>query len=207
MSKKIIDARGELCPRPLIMTKKALLEIHPGESFIVLVDNSAAKENVERFLKDNGQSVLVEQKGNDYQLTVGKNSQDLAHPQAEDYCPVVSHKHDRDGHVISISNNHMGQGPEDLTALLIQGFVNTIKEVSPHPKAIVFYTSGVFLTLEDSPVLLALKELEGMGVKILVCGTCLNFFEVKEKLAVGQVSNMYTILETLSHASHVVTPQ
>lgn len=206
MTKKIVDARGEICPRPLIMTKKTLTEIKAGEAFVVIVDNSAARENVERFLKDNAQTVSVEQKGNDYYLTVGKQGEELSHSKAEEYCPVVTHKHDRDGHVISISNNHMGQGPEDLTALLIQGFVNTIKEVSPHPRAIVLYTSGVHLALEDSPVLHSLKELENMGIKILVCGTCLNFFEVKEKLAVGQVSNMYTILETLTYASHVVSP-
>lgn len=206
MSKKIIDARGELCPRPLIMTKKALGEMTKGENLTILVDNSAARENVERFLTDNGLSVKVEQKGKDYELMVAKTQAELLKPEASEYCPVVTHKNDKDHHVIAISNNHMGQGPEELTALLIQGFVNTIKEVSPLPTTIVFYTNGVFLTLEDSPVISSLRDLENRGVKILVCGTCLSYFEVKEKMAVGQVSNMYTILEVLSHATHVVTP-
>lgn len=207
MSKKNVDARGELCPRPLIMTKKALATMKQGEILSVLVDNSAARENVERFIKDNGLSVHVQQIGKDYELQIAKTNNELIKTQVEEYCPVVTHKHDRDDHVIAISNNQMGQGPQELTSLLIQGFINTIKEVSPHPRTIVFYTNGVFLTLDNSPVLASLRELENMGVRILVCGTCLNYFEVKEKLAVGQVSNMYTILEILSHASHVITPQ
>jgi len=206
MTKKIIDARGELCPRPLIKTKKAITELASDENFVILVDNSAACENVERFLSDNGFRVNLIQKENDFELHVSKSDQVINSVKGEEYCPVVTHKHDKGEHVISIANNHMGQGPEELTALLIQGFVNTIKEVRPYPSAIVFYTNGVFLTLEDSPVLVSLRELESLGVKILVCGTCLNYFEVKEKMAVGKISNMLTILETISHASHVVTP-
>jgi selenium metabolism protein YedF len=100
----------------------------------------------------------------------------------------------------------MGKGPEELGEILIKAFINSIKEVSPLPGAIVLYNSGIFLAIEGSPVIEALTEMETLGVKVLVCGTCLNYFGKKDQLRTGTISNMYSILETLSSAGHVVVP-
>jgi peroxiredoxin family protein len=60
--------------------------------------------------------------------------------------------------------------------------------------------------LNNSAVLQDIKNLEAQGVEVITCGTCLDFFEAKEKLAVGSVSNMYTIVEKISSASKVIKP-
>lgn len=109
-------------------------------------------------------------------------------------------------HVISISSDRMGSGADDLGSILIKGFINNIAKVSTLPKKIIFYNAGALLVTEGSPVLDSLKELEDKGVAILVCGTCADFFGIKEKVSVGEISNMPTIMESLSNASKIISP-
>jgi selenium metabolism protein YedF len=108
--------------------------------------------------------------------------------------------------VVAIQRNRLGDGAEELGTILIKGFVNTLPETTLKPKTIVFLNSGIFLALKDSPVLESLKKLENMGIEILVCGTCLDYYKMKEELGVGKISNMYEILERLSHAGNVIYP-
>jgi selenium metabolism protein YedF len=100
----------------------------------------------------------------------------------------------------------MGMGDQELGILLAKAFVNTIKDVEPLPETIVFYNTGIFLALKNSPVVEPLRHLESLGVRILVCGTCLDFYEKKEAVGAGTISNMYDILQALSSAGHVITP-
>jgi selenium metabolism protein YedF len=100
----------------------------------------------------------------------------------------------------------MGTGDDDLGKLLIKGFINTLPDIDLKPRTLVFLNAGIFLAINDSPVLDALKKLEQTGVKILVCGTCLDFFQRKQDLAVGVVSNMYDILDAMSKAEKVIYP-
>jgi selenium metabolism protein YedF len=109
-------------------------------------------------------------------------------------------------HVICITSDKMGTGPDELGDVLMRAFINIIDETAPLPRAIAFYNTGIRLTLNDSPVLESLRELTGYGVRIIICGTCVNFFEAKDKVAVGTVSNMYDIAQTLTTASHVIRP-
>jgi selenium metabolism protein YedF len=199
-----VDARGEVCPKPLIMTKKQLGETGINGKFIVLIDNETSKENVERFLSDNHIPFQTSRKDNVFSIEVTRTQAELIHPAAEDYCIPAAGT--AAGHAICFTSDQMGTGPADLGQILIQGCINTIKEVEPLPTAIVFYNSGVKLTVEGSPVLESLQDLEKSGVKILVCGTCANFFQIKEQVKVGIISNMYAILETLSRAGHVINP-
>ena len=110
------------------------------------------------------------------------------------------------GHVLLIKNDRMGSGPDELGTILMKGFMNVIQEVAPLPGTIIFYNNGIHLTIEGSPVLDTLKELESRGVTILVCGTCLNYFDKKESLEAGKVSNMHEITETLTRARHIIAP-
>ena len=202
MEDKIVDARGMVCPRPLIMTKTALIELAPGQSMTVIIDNETSKQNVERFLQDNGAASATTEKNGIYTLTITKGESRLSHPDAELYCEPPLNK----SYAILFRNDKLGTGPDELCNILIKTFINTIKEVSPLPTALVFYTNGIHLTIEGSPVLAPLKDLERRGVSILVCGTCLDYFNKKADLRVGKVSNMFTILETLSGAWHVIEP-
>lgn len=78
-------------------------------------------------------------------------------------------------------------------------------EVQPLPDTIIFLNSGVKLVATDSPVLEDLQDLAGRGAAILACGTCLGHYGLKEQVAVGEISNMYTIAETLLNAGKVVS--
>jgi selenium metabolism protein YedF len=108
------------------------------------------------------------------------------------------------GIVIRISKDTMGVGDEELGRRLVASFLNVLAEVDKTPSAIVFFNRGVFLCLKDSPVLDVLGDLQQRGVVLLNCGTCLNHFEVSEKLSVGRESNMVEITETLLGAEKVI---
>ncbi len=202
MSGRTVDARGLLCPKPLIMTKKALQELLPGEEVTILLDNETSKENVHRFLQDNGADAAWSEADGVFTIRVTKTTDAMQEAEADEYCEVPAAK----PHVIAVKNDKMGFGSEELGQILIQAFVNTIQEASPLPGAIVFYNNGVHLATEGSPLIDSLKELEARGVKILVCGTCLDYYGKKEQLRVGRISNMYDILQALTTAGHVVVP-
>jgi selenium metabolism protein YedF len=200
---KTVDARGMACPRPIILAKKAINGLSPGGQMALLVDNETARQNVERFCKDNGVAVSLSQDGPVFILTMTKLHKEAIAADGKAYCgPDVSRK----PYVIVFASETMGSGPPELGAILLKAFVNTIKDVTPLPSHLVFYNTGVHLVVEGSALIDPLTELQNMGIAILACGTCLDYFNVKSKLRVGTVSNMYSILETLSKAGNVVKP-
>jgi selenium metabolism protein YedF len=190
-----------LCPKPLILTKKALNELTPGESVSILIDNATSLQNVERFLFDNGLSPRISEKDGIFTITVHKNPEPPSQPDLAPNCAGATRPH-----VIVISGDTMGRGPEELGEILMKAFINTIKETRPLPSHIVFYNRGILLAVEGSPLIESLKELETKGVAILVCGTCADYFKKKEAVCVGAVSNMYTILEIMTAAGLLIQP-
>ncbi|MHC1705355.1 MAG: sulfurtransferase-like selenium metabolism protein YedF [Tenuifilaceae bacterium] len=201
---RTVDAKGKLCPLPLIMTKKALSEIADNETLEILIDNETSLKNVTRFLHDHDIKTRVEKNGNEFTLFVSKTGLIPEDSVVEDYCeldqPIKTNL------VIAFQSNRLGEGAEDLGNILIKAFVNTLPEISLRPKTLVFLNSGILLTLNDSLVLDSLKKLEENGVEILVCGTCLDYYNKKMDLGVGNISNMYDILERLTTASNVIYP-
>jgi selenium metabolism protein YedF len=226
MAVKTIDARGMLCPRPLILVKKALEEMAVGEPLEVLLDNATACDNVRRFLQDHGSRPEEAQAGGVFTLRAVKAAAAVPERPAAAWCPsaVGSAAGPAAGSavgptaglaggpagarppVVVINREGMGTGSEELGRLLLQACCSTLKELQPLPSAIVFYNAGIKLACEGSPVLPALRDLEARGVKLLVCGTCLDFFALKAKRQVGTVSNMYDILQTLAGAGAVINP-
>ena len=205
MDNNVIDARGEICPKPLILTKKAYKDDDIKENFTVLLDNETSKENVERFLHDNEIKFSVEKKDNYFILYVAKQDK-IIKTDPENYCPVSENVEINEKHIICIKNDKMGTGSEELGKILMKGFINTIKEVEPLPGKIIFYNNGVKLTISESGLIDSLKELEKLGIQIMVCGTCADFFGIKDKIEIGIISNMYDITESLTNASHVIYP-
>ena len=198
---KIIDAKGELCPKPLILTKKALGEIQENESLTVLVDNEASMKNVSRFLSDNGMDAEVKQKGKVYEIIVNKTGEEYRNANVDDYCeidPILLKN------VFVFKSDKIGEGDEKLGKILIQGFIETLPELDALPKALVFLNSGVFMTTSDSKVLDSLKSLNNKGTEILVCGTCLDYYQIMDQLQVGKVSNMYDILNWTNGEEKVI---
>jgi|SRR5690625_987360 len=183
-----IDARGQACPKPVIMTKQKLDEINQG-LVVTIVDNEVAKENVSKLAQGMGLSSIVEKKGNDYYISIEKGDREAGVETNIGY--------ELEDITIGISSNTMGKGDERLGEILIKSFIYTLSETKPYPSTLVFYNGGVRLTTEGSEVLDDLKKLEDAGVEIISCGTCLDFLNIKDKLEVGSISNMYTIYEIL----------
>lgn len=184
-----IDARGLSCPQPVILTKKAL---EGGGSVTTVVDNTAALENVSRLAQGLGYNVEVEQQGKDYHIHIEKTG---TSPDQIEY----SHG------VILITSQYLGQGDDVLGRILMKSFLYTLTQMKDAVSAMIFMNSGVALTAQGSEVLDHLLELEQSGVEILSCGTCLDFYNLKNQLMVGHVSNMYSILERISAAHKVIT--
>jgi selenium metabolism protein YedF len=206
MAEKIVDARGKLCPQPLIMTRQALKGLGQGEHLRILIDNEISKKNVERFLSDNGLQSSCHGENGLFTLLVTKSTEGLTREDAESYCTPSPASQSDLGRVYVISSDEMGSGPRELGEILIKAFVNTIKEVQPLPSKIIFYNSGILLTAEGSPLVDSLAELEAAGVEILVCGTCVNYFKKQDLVRVGTISNMFAIMEALSKAASVIKP-
>lgn len=188
---KEIDARGLACPQPVIMTKKALEEIEEGE-VIAIVDNITAKENVSRLANNlNYEYELSEDQGCHY-IKIKKTAA-TGKPQEKE-----------DSIVIVITSDKLGQGAEELGKVLMKSYTYALTETSPLPKAVLFLNSGVKLTSEGSEVLENIKKLEEAGVEIVSCGTCLDYYQLKEKLEAGIVGNMYSIIEKMNQAGKVI---
>ena len=196
---KEINAKGLACPQPLILTKKAV-ESSDEKEFLVIVDNETAVKNLEKFAKSSNLDFKFDKKSDqEFNVYVSKsNNTEIKKPTQ--FCSVDN----SDNTVIAISKDFMGNGSEELGKLLIKGFIYTSSEYDKLPKTIVFFNSGVKLTTEGSPCLDDLEKLQDNGVEIISCGTCLDYYGLKEKLKVGEISNMYTIYETLFNAGKVI---
>ena len=196
-----IDCRKLACPQPVLNTKDALDKMESGQ-LKVLVDNQAAVGNVTRFAQSQGCTVEAAPSGSDFILTVTKGEPGEESVEA----PAKSAAVDQPKMVVKVANQFMGQGSEDLGRILIKAFLKTLSDATLKPDTVIFYNSGVFLTCQGSEHLEAIAALEKSGVNIMSCGTCLDFFNMKEKLAIGAVSNMFEIIEILSSADRVVSP-
>jgi selenium metabolism protein YedF len=203
---RIVDTKGQLCPAPLIATKRALKETPSGGSFILLIDNRISFSNVSRFLNDNNTAFKVIEQDGVWRMTVTKTDGELIKPDAEEYCaPEIAH-FEKGDFVVAISSDKMGEGDETLGRLLMINFIKALKDLDKLPFKIVFYNSGVKLGVKDSPVIGDLKDLEKMGVELLFCATCVNHYSLETLVTEGNLSNMYVIASLMASAGNVVKP-
>jgi selenium metabolism protein YedF len=194
----VVDCRGLACPQPVIRTKKAMSE---WEQVTTIVDNDAAVANVSRMAEKEGYAVAVERGEDGIYLSLSKATRTATTVAA----PEMATDGSAAPIVVVIPSDGMGRGDEELGGILMRSFLHTLNEVEPLPNTIIFLNAGVKLTVEGSPVLEDLEALGKRGVGLLACGTCLGHFGLKDKLAVGEVSNMYSIAETLLAAGNVVS--
>lgn len=195
---KVVDARGLPCPQPVILTRNALAE---DELVTTIVDNDTACQNVQRMAQGIGAEVRVETREDGIYLHIAKSPH--AHPAAESAAGVAPAAGPL---VLVVPGEFMGRGDDaELGHILIRAFFHTLGEVEPLPETLIFFNTGVRLVVEGSPVLDDLKALAERGVRILACGTCLGHFGLRDSIAVGEISNMYTIAETMLRAGKVVS--
>lgn len=202
MSNVEIDARGQQCPIPVVRAKKALAEAAPGDIVRILIDNDVAVNNLKNLAGSLKCPVRDEKfADNDYAVSI-KKSEAAAAPAAEENA-VVAVEPKR---VVSIGSQYMGTGDDELGAILMKGFIFALTQQDVLPQTILFYNSGAYLTCEGSESLNDLRTLEEAGVEILTCGTCLNHFGMADKLAIGQVTNLYITAEKQLNATVIVRP-
>ena len=193
---KVVDCRGLSCPQPVIQTKQAL---EKTGKVTIIVDNPAARDNVARFGQSQAGTVTIDEKNDGIYITIEKGKQGKPRTKAS------SSKIATPGpSVVVIPSDQMGRGEEELGHILIRSFLHALTEVSGQPDIMIFFNTGVKLAVKESEVLEDLQALEKNGVEILICGTCLDYFNLKEKTDVGQVSNMYTIVETMLAAGRLI---
>ncbi len=195
---KEIDARGLSCPAPVLQAKAAV-EQEGATQIKVVVDNEASQQNVKRFLESKGFSVELERSGDDFVIAGSGEGK----PAVEE-APVVSAEGDAKKIVVMCSADRMGTGDDDLGRALMVNFLKTLEEMGPELWRLVFVNSGVKLTTEDSAVLDVLQGYEKAGLTILVCGTCLNHFNLLEKKMVGETTNMLDIVTAMQLADKVI---
>jgi selenium metabolism protein YedF len=194
---RMVDARGLPCPQPVLLTRDALRE---SDAVTTIVDSDTARHNVTRMAEKAGYSVQAEEREDGVYLYIRRGE------TAPQVAPAPQPQPAGGPLVLVIPSEFMGRGEhEELGQILIRSFLHTLNEVSPLPDVIIFFNSGIKLVVEGSPVLEDLCTLANQGVQILVCGTCLGYYGLKEKVAVGEVSNMYTIAETIMQAGKVIS--
>lgn len=210
MEKKIVDARGLACPLPVVNAKRPAEEMKEGGVLTVLVDNEIAVQNLQKFAKQKGFESAGEKKADkEYeviiQVTGGATVSQAATEEVweEVACSPDSRKN---GMVVVLSANVMGTGDEKLGKALMKAFVFAVTKQDQLPETILCYNTGAYLTCEGADTLEDLKSLEAEGVNILTCGTCLDFYGIKDKLAVGSVTNMYEIVEKMETDRTIVRP-
>ena len=191
-----VNAMGDNCPIPVIKTKKAMEALTGPETIEVLVDNEIAVQNVTKMAASAGGKVTSEKKAEkEYVVTIEMEGAMAADVEADD-----------DNTVVVVSSDRMGSGNDELGKVLIKGFIFAVTQLDKLPKTMLFYNGGATLTTEGSDSLEDLKSLEAQGVEIMTCGTGLDYYGLKDKLAVGSVTNMYSIVETQAKATKIIAP-
>ena len=196
-----VNAIGDTCPIPVVKTKKAIEALTQPDTVETLVDNEVAVENLKKMAAQKGYSCdssKLDDGSYSVKLTIeAVNADELSDTdEASQYACRVG---------VSRSS-YMGEGREELGSVLIKGVIYALSQQDNPPETMLFYNGGAKLTCEGSESLEDLKELKSRGVKIFTCGTCLNYYELSDKLAVGEVTNMYDIAEKMAGASLIVSP-
>lgn len=223
--KYVVDSLGDKCPVPVVKAKKALDKAAPGDVIEVHVDNDIAVQNL-RKLASNMQCTSVdrqlETKHFVVEITAGeagggreaagrpeKNTSVSQNGTTDPFhgisCGIGENPSEK-SYLVAVASDTMGEGDSALGKILMKGFIYALSQMDTLPETILFYNGGVMLTTEGSESLEDLKAMEEQGVKIYSCGTCLDFYNRKDLLKVGEVTNMYTIVELMAKAEKILKP-
>lgn len=188
----MLDMVGKPCPIPVIEAKKALRDAAPGTQVAVLVDNDVARQNLEKMAEGLGHDFAHEEAGEGRILvTITARGRETA-------------ARDDGGLAVAIGSDRMGEGAEGLGRVLMKSFIFSLTELETRPDHVLFFNSGVRLAVEDSGALADLGALAAKGTTILVCGACLEYYQLAEKLRAGAVSNMFAIATIMSQAGKLI---
>lgn len=190
----IINMVGQPCPIPVIEAKKALRAVAPGATVSVLVDNDAARQNLEK---------MAAGLGHDFAYELNADGHILTAITVREGCRLMDGG-GRSGLVAAIGRDEMGGGSEELGRSLMKSFIYSLTELDQPPERLLFFNGGVRLTAEGSAALDDLRALAQKGTVIDSCGACLNYYGLTEKLAVGGVTNMFSIADAMARAPKLI---
>ena len=195
-----VNAIGDACPIPVVKTLNAIKELKGADVIETLVDNEIA-------VQKKGCPVKSEKiSDKEFKVIIEVGEAALAAPIDTDNVVCELPKSGKKNTVVVISSKAMGHGGDELGTALMKGFIFALSQQEQLPTTILFYNGGANIPVEGSVSLEDLKNMEAQGVEILTCGTCLNFYGLTDKLAVGEVTNMYTIVEKMTGADLIVKP-
>ncbi|MBO5130584.1 MAG: sulfurtransferase-like selenium metabolism protein YedF [Oscillospiraceae bacterium] len=202
-----VNAIGDACPIPVVKTLNAIKELKGADVIETLVDNEIAVQNLIRMADKKGCPVKSEKiSDKEFKVIIEVGEAALAAPIDTDNVVCELPKSGKKNTVVVISSKAMGHGGDELGTALMKGFIFALSQQEQLPTTILFYNGGANIPVEGSVSLEDLKNMEAQGVEILTCGTCLNFYGLTDKLAVGEVTNMYTIVEKMTGADLIVKP-
>ncbi len=187
----IVDVRGLACPQPVILTRQAL-EISQLMKITVVADSETARDNIVRMAQSLSCGVEVDQRDADFYINITKPVEFSADLEPQEHLLLL------------VGSESLGRGSDELGKLLMKNFFYTLTEQGGLGKVIILINSGVHLACSGSPVLDYLYEMEREGAEVFACGTCLEHYKLREQLSVGQVTNMYAILEYLQKIPRVI---
>ena len=203
---RIVDTKGQKCPVPIIETRKALRASKVGETFVVLTDNKTAFSNISRFLNDNKIKFSVSEESGTWTFNITNETGENITTSAANYCEKTKQDIPAGDYSVLISSELMGNGDDELGQKLIKSFFVALSCLDSMPSSIMFYNSGVKLTMNDSSVIEILHEIENKGVEILICGTCVDHYKIGDRINLGRISDMYTITQKLSKTGNIIKP-
>ena len=208
MSTKIeVNAMGDACPLPVVKTLKALKRLDGEGAVVTSVDNETAVKNISKMAQEKGCTASVEKVSDaEWHVTVATSGAVAVADPEQDGAAFCDASAGKGKLVISVYTDCMGRGDDELGHKLMKAFIFAVTQQEELPATMLFYNGGAAVTCEGSASLEDLQKLESLGVEILTCGTCLNHYGLAENLAVGGVTNMYTIVELLMTADVVIKP-
>lgn len=198
-----LNCRGLACPAPVTQVRDRLAQEKPS-TITVLVDNEAARENVSRFLAYQGYQVTVAKADDGYRVVGGGGDQACRVMEEGELAAAAGGGGGGGKLLVMITTEHLGHGDEQLGSGLMLNFLKTLKEMGPDLWRLVFINAGVKLTVAGAESLAPLRELAEAGVSILVCGTCLNHFNLLDQKQVGEITNMLDIVTSLQLADKAI---
>ena len=197
---KIIDAKGKPCPMPVIMAKAAITEGH--EAFAIQVDSQTSVENLKRLAASQGYSANLREESGTFTLEFSKGGNTV---QSVDTPAPPAAPSPVGNYVVFVGRGIIGDGDRELGTNLMRMFFYTLKSSDNLPSAVLFMNDGAKLPVLDEQVIEHLIDLISMGVDVLVCGACLNFYQLTDRPCAGTVSNMYDILSRMQAAAKVIS--
>lgn len=192
----VIDARDQGCPKPVMMAEEALSKISEG-IIEVIVDNEGSADNLAWFAKNNAFFSETTCDGRDWRVKIVKGYA-CAPTSATEKAQATEKPL-----LLVVGTDTMGK-EEELGKMLMKAYFETMKTYKQAPHTIFFLNAGVKLTTTNADVYPILKEIEGMGVEIYSCGTCLKHYSLEDKLKVGHRGTTNHVVEGMKDFDKIV---